>query len=61
MFLVLLHVAMNSSLQKGKRSERSGTHSSGKEFVFDHSYWSVNGQDSHFVGQERVSCHMHSS
>ena len=29
-----------------------------KEFVFDHSYWSVNVTDDHFADQEEVSCNM---
>lgn len=41
--------------QSGRRSERSSSHSSAKEFVFDHSYWSVNVGDDNFVDQERVS------
>ena len=42
-------------MQSGKRSERSSTHGgSAKEFVFDHSYWSVNKDDNHFVEQEKV-------
>ena len=49
-------------LQSGSTSRRSsgagarGGHGFAKEFVLDHSYWSVCENDEHFVDQEKVKC-----
>ena len=46
--------------QTGLTSAKTSGRSMAKEFVFDHSYWSVNPSDDHYADQEVVS-HMTSS
>lgn len=44
-----VHVVQTTSgVAIGETKDRS------KEFVYDHSYWSVNPQDTHYISQEQV-------
>lgn len=44
-----------SQCQSGLSGAKSTGRSMAKEFIFDHSYWSVSSSDDHYADQELVS------